>query len=81
MIIEYSRPPTPVDDRLCDLCDLCALEIVENEKYFLLDCPLYSDLRYDLYYECSKYIDNVYTLYNDDKFINMMHCKEIQHYF
>ena len=51
---------TPVDDRLCDLCDM---GVVENEKHFLLDCPLYSDLRYDLYYECSKYIDNL-TLQN-----------------
>jgi len=34
----YSRPPTPVDDRLCDLCDM---GVVENEKHFLLDCPLY----------------------------------------
>ena len=50
----YSRPPTPVDDRLCDLCDMV---VVENEKHFLLDSPLYSDLRYYLYYECSKYID------------------------
>ena len=43
MIIEYSRLPTPVDDRLCDM------GVVEIEKHFLLDCPLYSDLRYDLY--------------------------------
>ena len=28
---------TPVDDRLCDLCDM---GVVENEKYFLVDCPL-----------------------------------------
>ena len=34
----YSRPPTPVDDRLCDLCDM---GVVENEKHFLLNCPLY----------------------------------------
>jgi hypothetical protein len=70
----YSRLPTPVDDRLCDLCDM---GVVENEKYFLVDCPLYSDLRYDLYYECSKYIDNCYTPNNDDTFINMIHCTEI----
>jgi len=70
----YSKPTTPVDDRLCDLCDM---RVVENEKHFLLDCPLYSDLRYNVYYECSKNIDNFYTLDNDDKFINMMHCKEM----
>ena len=38
----YARPPTPVDDRLCDLRDM---GVVKNEKHFLLDCPLYSDLR------------------------------------
>ena len=74
----YSRPPTPVDDRLCDLCDM---EVVENEKHFFLDCPLYSDVRYNLYYECSKYIDIFYTLNNDDTFIYMMYCTVIQHYF
>ena len=68
----YSRPPTAVYDRLCDLCDM---GVVENEKHFLLDCPLYSDLRYDLYYECSKYIDIFYTLNNDDKFINKGNTK------
>jgi hypothetical protein len=51
----YSRTSTPVDSTLFDLCDM---GVVESEKHFLLDCPLYSDLRYDLYYECSKYIDN-----------------------
>ena len=70
----YSRLPTPVDDRLCDLCDM---GVVENEKYFLVDCPLYSDLRYDLYYECSKYIDNL-TLQNsfwrDFHIIYIIYC-------
>lgn len=49
----YSRPPTPVDDRLYDLYDI---GVVENEKHLLMDCLLYSDLRYDLYYECSIYM-------------------------
>ena len=72
----YSRTSTPVDSTMCDLCDM---GVVEKEKHFLLDCPLYIDLRYDLYYECSKCIDNFYMLNNDDKFINMMYCIEIQH--
>jgi hypothetical protein len=60
----------------CATC-VTVVTVVENEKHFLFDCPLYSDLRYNLYYECSKNIDNCYTLDNDDKFINMMHCKEM----
>jgi hypothetical protein len=38
----YSRTSTPVDSTLFDLCDM---GVVESEKNFLLDCPLYSDLR------------------------------------
>ena len=74
----YSRPPTPLDERYCSLCDL---KSIENEKHFLLECPLYSDLRYNLFRECSTFIDNFENLNLDGKFICIMNCTNIQHYF
>ena len=44
---KYSRPPVPVDDRLCVYCNS---ERVENEKHFLMECNLYDDFRYNLFF-------------------------------
>ena len=74
----YSRPPIPTEERLCVLCDARA---IEDEKHFLLECPLYSDLRYDLFYECCKHITNFDNLNINDKFLSIMNGTEIQHYF
>ena len=41
----YSTPPTPADQRLCKYC---SLSCIENEKHFLLHCPLYEDIRLSL---------------------------------
>ena len=37
---------TPEEDRLCLLCDLGE---VENEIHFVFHCPMYDDLRHDLF--------------------------------
>ena len=41
----FSRPKTPLADRICRHCNSHA---VEDEVHFLVNCPYYSDLRYDL---------------------------------
>ena len=38
----YSKPKTPLNERLCKFCQLNTLE---DETHFLIDCELYSDLR------------------------------------
>jgi hypothetical protein len=48
----YARPPVPVENRLCVVCNK---NCVESEKHFLLDCPLYDDLRLILFLQCSVY--------------------------
>ena len=48
----YARPPVPVENRLCVVCNE---NCVESEKHFLLDCPLYDDLRLILFLQCSVY--------------------------
>ena len=48
----YANPPVPVENRLCVVCNKnCA----ETENHFLLDCPLYDDLRLILFLQCSVY--------------------------
>ena len=70
----YSRPPVPVDDRLCVYCNSGR---VENEKHFFMECNLYDHL----FFEISKFADNFHTLDIDTKFVKLMTCLDIQHYF
>ena len=39
----YTRPKTPVNDRVCQFCNINA---IEDETDFLIECNFYSDLRY-----------------------------------
>ena len=38
----YTRPKTPLRDRLCEMCNM---QCVEDEKHFLMTCNLYTDIR------------------------------------
>ena len=71
----YTRPPIPVDNRICVYCSANCLE---SEKHFLLNCELYNDLRFYLFSECSQYIENFDNLNDDLRFIEIMNCSEIQ---
>ena len=42
----YTRPQTPVFERLCKYC---CTDLVEDETHFLGDCEFYSNLRYNLF--------------------------------
>ena len=71
----YSRPPVPVQNRLCQFCSLSE---VETEKHFLMTCDLYSDLRFEIFYEASKHIANFQNISMDEKLIEIMNCDTIQ---
>ena len=70
----YSRPPVPIDDRLCLLCDNSS---VETEKHFLIECSLYSDIRYKLFLVCSNHIEN-FNILDDENFLSVMKCNDTQ---
>ena len=53
----YSRPVVPLDERLC----LCDLKVLEDERHFLLQCPLYDDQRQHLYAQASVVNENFKT--------------------
>ena len=71
----YSRPQIPLNERLCKLCYNTA---AENEIHFLMNCSLYSDIRFELFQSAKCLIDRFETLTNIEKFTSIMKCGEMQ---
>lgn len=60
----YCRPEKPPDSRLCRFCNLNA---VEDEKHFILHCPMYTNLRSDLFSTLASFT-NFSSLTDNEKF-------------
>jgi len=71
----YSRQPIPVNERTCKLC---STGDIENEFHFLMLCPLYCDLRYDLFAVVSTKINYFKTTDIMSNFLSIMNCPSIQ---
>ena len=71
----YTKPKTPVDERLCKYC---SANVIEDEKHFLLSCEFYSDLRLDLFIKMEQFLENFDRLDSDDKFLTLMVNENIQ---
>ena len=57
----WTRPRTPVNERLCNTCNC-----LEDEYHFVIECCLYNSLR-------RKYIDQIYRVRpNMYKFVNLI---------
>ena len=41
----FAKPKVPLEQRVCKYCNSSN---VEDEKHFLIDCDLYTDIRYEL---------------------------------
>ena len=61
----YKRPKTPLNERTCKMC---LSNCVEDENHFIMNCPLYEDLREDLFqhYRCK--FDSFNDLCSNDRF-------------
>ena len=70
----FHRPPLKLDERLC----LCQNPVVENEHHFLIDCELYSDLRYDLTREMAQLNPDYMNSDSITKYILLMNEPIIQ---
>ena len=71
----YTRPKTPVNERLCKYCNTHA---IEDETHFLIDCEFYSDLRFNLF-QSAQNINDRFTYYESiDKLIWLMNCNDLQ---
>jgi hypothetical protein len=51
----YFRPQIPLNERLCKFGNANS---VENENHLLMLCPLYSDIRYELFQKALEFINN-----------------------
>ena len=71
----YSRPQIPLNERFCKFCNTNS---VENEIHFLMLCPLYSDIRYELFQKALEFINNFNMMNVENKFIELMNCDKIQ---
>ena len=71
----YTRPYTPLEDRLCTYCES---ESIEDEMHFLLHCSFYDDLRFELYEKAFIIESNFYTFSDTDKLNFLMNDHNIQ---
>ena len=65
----YKRHPVPKELRLCKLCRNIQIQAIEDEKHFLLHCPMYNTLRYDLYRNIATKQSNLLDLKDNEKFV------------
>ena len=71
----YSRPVTPLDQRVCKMCDM---NVVESELHFLVQCPLYIDQRITLFNKARHINQNFDTLNENEKMLFMMNEEILQ---
>ena len=65
----YTKPKTPIDERLCKYCDESS---IEDETHFLIECELYSDIRYDLFQIATAENRNFPSFSTDEKLVYLM---------
>ena len=65
----YTRPKTPVEDRLCKYCEDNA---VEDEMHFLLTCNCYSDIRSEMLGTVQSIIPEICNQSPVNKFVSIV---------
>ena len=68
----FNKPPIPLNERT-----FCS-NTVEDEVHFLIDCDIYSDLRFSLFSRTISIETNFCFKSNLDKFIFLINCNELQ---
>ena len=67
------KPKVPLHQRICKYCN-----VLEDEKHFLLQCPLYADLRNLLFIHIERRYPNFSSMTLDDKFIYILQNQDSQ---
>ena len=70
----HTKPVTPYVNRKCKLCNTNS---VEDEIHFLIDCPMYDDIRFDIFYN-NVIEPNIRNLDSMLKLIYVMKCEKLQ---
>ena len=63
----------PVEECLCELCNT---KDVENEMHFVCCCPLYNDVRIDMYNQVKLQCQDFETMTIENKFVHLMKRSE-----
>ena len=71
----YSMPKLPLNERLCKMCTDGS---IEDEKHFILNCSLYTDLRQNLLSKASNINTDFNNMPCEQKLTFLMQCKELQ---
>ena len=66
----HAKPKIAKEERKCRYCNL---DEVEDEKHFLLKCPLYNEERLSLF---NSVVLNVSAMSQGDVFVYLLSCKE-----
>ncbi len=64
----YDNPKSEPNERLCIFCDM---QVVEDEKHFLLECPLYTDHTTLLLHVCYTKIKYFGNMNQNEKFMKL----------
>lgn len=71
----YTRPKTPVTERICKYCDS---HNIEDETHFLINCSFYDDIRYGLFQLSSQINPSFANLTSDEKLVFIMQNNVVQ---
>ena len=71
----YTKPPIPLEERICPFCN----DAVEDEIHFLINCDIYSDLRFNLFHR-AMVMDNSFCTKSDfNQFVFLIQNAELQY--
>ncbi len=73
----YEVLSVPEQERICNNCDL---NEIENEVHVITRCPMYNDIREDLYLKTSSNCEDFNDLSDNEKFVFIMSNAEIIKY-
>ena len=65
----FKRPQTPLEHRVCKLCHK---NVIEDEHHFIMCCPLYDNLRDELFNHCANEYVDFKNCNESEKFIYIM---------
>ena len=60
---------TPIENRLCNICNE---NVIEDEKHFLMSCPVYDNLRSVLMDKANTIVESFNELSENEKFIELL---------
>ena len=67
-------------ERVCFICKENNLNVVEDEKHVLINCPGYADIRINIFNSVATINENFITMSDDEKFLFLFHDENVCFY-